>query len=197
MTFGSAPRLRQVLWRYSFKPDMPEQIDNFLLRYNEGGSRRSYWKRLKPMFKYAVNIKNWVATDPLSRLEPPSWGEAKRGIYTPDQYHKLIAVAETTDEIALRYLVLMGTGFLRFAELVGNRKSEVLHWEDIQLDRFIHVRKEVAKGTRRVEGDERFIPLIRGESLHTWLYQQMDGRNMTGRIIPSVPCSCGADENHL
>jgi integrase len=78
----------------------------------------------------------------------------------------------------------MGTGFLRFEELVGTRKSEVLKWEDIQLGRLINVRKEVAKGTHRAEGDERNIPLTKGESLQTWLFQQMDGKNLQGRIIP-------------
>lgn len=163
----------------------PEQIDKFLLTYKEGGSRRSYWKRISPMFEYGSSIKSWVAVNPLTKLTMPEWGKPKRGIYTPEQYSKLIAAAAGSgDEIALRYLVLMGTGFLRFSELVGGKKSEVLKWEDIQLDRFINVRKEVAKGTRRAEGDARTIPLTKGESLHTWLYQQMDGKNLTGRIIP-------------
>lgn len=167
-----------------FNQITPENVDGFLLTRKEGGDRRSYWKRLKPMFRYAVTIKNWIAVNPLDKLGTPAWGTPKRGIYTPEQYAKLIAAAQTTDEIALRYLVLMGTGFLRFEELVGSRKSEVLMWEDIQLDRFINVRKEVAKGTRRAEGDARCIPLTKRESLYTWLYQQMDGKNLSGRVIP-------------
>jgi hypothetical protein len=162
----------------------PDQIDKFLLTRNEGGDRRSFWKRLSPMYTYGSTIKNWVATNPLTKLQPPSWGVPKRGIYTAEQYSKLIAAAEATDEYCLRYLVLMGTGFLRFSELVGSSKTEVVKWEDIQLDRFIHVRKEVAKGTRRIQGDERFIPLEKGGSLYTFLYQQLDLNKLTGRIIP-------------
>ena len=168
-----------------------EQIDKFLLTYKEGGSRRSYWKRISPMFEYGSSIKNWVAVNPLIRLTMSEWGKPKRGIYTPEQDSKLIAAAASTgDEIALRYLVLMGTGFLRFSELVGGKKSEVLKWEDIQIDRFINVRKEVAKGTRRAEGDARTIPLTKGESLHTWLYQQMDGKDLRDASSRSVTGNC-------
>jgi hypothetical protein len=130
-----------------------------------------------------VTIKNWVAVNPLDKLGRPARGNPKRGIYTPEQYAKLIEAAQD-DEIALRYIVLMGTGFLRFEELVGTRKSEVLKWEDIQLGRLINVRKEVAKGTHMAEGDEGNIPLTKGESLQTWLFQQMDGKDLKGRIIP-------------
>jgi hypothetical protein len=128
--FGDAP----------FNQLTPEQLDTFLLTRKEGGDRRSYFKRLKPLFKYDVSIKNWVAVNPLDKLGTPAWGTPKRGIYTLEQYAKLIAAAQN-DEIALRYIVLMGTGFLRFEELVGTRKSEVLKWEDIQLGRLINVRK--------------------------------------------------------
>jgi site-specific recombinase XerD len=160
----------------------PEQLDSFLNTRNEGGDRHSYWKRLKPMFKYASTIKNWTANNPMDKLGTPACGKPKRGIYTPEQFAKLIEAAQD-DEIALRYIVLMGTGFLRFEELVGNRKSEVLKWEDIQIDRLIAIRREVAKGTHRAD-DSREIPLIKGESLATWLYQQMDGKQLSGRIIP-------------
>ena len=158
-----------------------DRIDGFLLTFKAEGNRRSYWKRLSPMFKYGSSVKTWVAVNPLTKLTMPEWGRPKREIYTPEQYSKLITAA-ADDEIVLRYLVLMSTGFLRSAELVGTKKSEVLKWEDIQLDRFIHVRKEVAKETRRAEGDERFIPLIKGESLHTWLAQEIEGK--TGKVIP-------------
>ena len=127
--FGDAP----------FNQLTPEQLDTFLLTRKEGGDRWSYFKRLKPLFKYAVTIKNWLAVNPLDKLGRPARGNPKRGIYTPEQYAKLIEAAKD-DEIALRYIVLMGTGFLRFEELVGTRKSEVLKWEDIQLGRLINVR---------------------------------------------------------
>jgi integrase len=166
-----------------FNQITPDQLDGFLLTRNEGGDRRSYWKRLKPMFKYAVSIKNWTASNPMDKLGTPAWGKPERGIYTPEQYAKLIEAAQS-HEIALRYIVLMGTAFLRYEELVGTRKSEVVKWEDIQLDRFINVRKEVGKATRRAEGDARYITLTKGETLHTWLYQQMDGKQLSGPIIP-------------
>ena len=80
-----------------------DKIDGFLLTRNEGGDRRSFWKRMKPMVAYRV-IRNWIAVNPL-------------------------------------------------------------------------------EGTRRAEGDERFIPLTKGGSLYTWLVQKMDGENLTWRII--------------
>jgi hypothetical protein len=42
----------------------------------------------------------------------------------------------------------------------------------------------VAKATRRIEGDERHIDLIAGQSLHTWLSQQLVGKDPTERVIP-------------
>jgi integrase len=50
--------------------------------------------------------------------------------------------------------------------------------------RTLDQRQEVAKGTHRAEGDERNIPLNKGESLQVWLFQQMDGKDLKGRIIP-------------
>jgi hypothetical protein len=65
------------------------------------------------------------------------------------------------------------------------RRSKDRLWEDLQLDRhFINVRVGVAKVTRRVAGDARQIPTPATKSLHQWLYQHTNGRNLTGRIIP-------------
>jgi integrase len=168
-----------------FKQIGPEQVNDFLLTFEHTGNRRSYWKRITPMFKYGSSIKNWVAVNPLTKLTMPEWGQAKRELYTPEQYAKLLVAArDAGDEEVLRYLVLMGTGFLRFSELVG---GEVLKWGDIQLDRLdplINVRKEVAKATRRTEGDERHVDLIEGQSLHTWLSQQVVDKDPAERVIP-------------
>jgi hypothetical protein len=75
--------------------------------------------------------------------------------------------AATTDEYVTRYLVLAGMGFFRPEEMIrASAKDEVSAWKDIQLDRkFIHVRKEVAKGTERRGGDQRYIELKENETL--------------------------------
>jgi len=157
----------------------PPEIDRFLHTKTEGGNRRSFWKELSPFFAHAER-QNWIAQNPLSKVEKPDWGKPKRGIYTPAQYDKLLETAESNDEYVLRYLVLAGAGFLRSAELLKIRKKDqVLQWEDIQLDRFIHVRKEVGKG-----GRERFIPLPKNESLYGWLSNYILRNKPSGAIIP-------------
>ena len=72
-------------------------------------------------------------------------------------------------------------GFLRTREVVKrNAEDKILLWEDIQLDRgFIHVRHEVAKGTRR-RSDERYPEI--NPSFKIWLVQHIQGKS--GKIIP-------------
>jgi hypothetical protein len=161
----------------------PRDIDAFLVTR---GDARSFWKQLSPFFKYAA-MQDWILKNPLERVNMPEWNEAPREIYTPEQYSKLLLAArDAGDEEVLRLLVLNGAGFLRFEELVRKEKNdEVLLWEDLQLDRrFINVRKEVAKATRRAGGDAREIPTPETKSLYAWLHQHTNGRSLTGRIIP-------------
>lgn len=164
-------------------------IDNFLETKKEGGDRRSYWKAFGPFFKHALAPAHWIVKNPMlefTKEQKPSWGEPKRKIYSPEEYAKLLTVAANTDEYVTRYLLLAGMGFFRPQELIrGSAKDEVLAWEDIQLDReLIHVRKEVAKGTGRRGGDERYVELKENETLLRWLRQEMSTHQLSGPIIP-------------
>jgi site-specific recombinase XerD len=166
-----------------------DQIDRFLQTRNEGGDRRTHWKGLSPFFKHAVNPARWVLKNPMddfSKEQKPKWGESKREIYTPEQYGKLLEAAAKTDEYVTRYLVLAGMGFFRPEELIrASAKDEVLVWEDFQLDReLIHVRKEVAKGTGRRGGDERYVELKENQTLLKWLREETSGNQLTGEILP-------------
>jgi integrase len=156
--FGSA-RLDQIT---------ASEIDEFLRTRNEGWDRRSFWKRIRPLFKHAA-MQGWIVQNPLDRLDAPKTPEAKRGIYTPEEYHKLLQAAQSNDEYVLRYLVLSGMAFFRTQELVRRFNNEpVLEWSDICLDRKeIHVRPQVAKSIKRAKGDERFVQI--NPSLFRWL----------------------------
>jgi integrase len=122
-----------------------------------------------------------------TKEQKPSWSQSKRQVYTPQQYAKMLtASVEIGDEYVTRYLVLAGMGFFRPEELIrASPKDQVLAWEDIQLDRpFIHVRKEVAKGTGRRAGDERYVELKENETLLKWLRQEMTDKKLSGEILP-------------
>jgi integrase len=163
-------------------------IDKFLQTKKQGGDRRSHWKALGPFFTHALSPAHWIIKNPLddfTKEQKPQWGKPKREIYTPEQYGKLLATA-SSDEYVTRYLVLAGMGFFRPEELIkASPTAEVLHWEDIQLDReLIHVRAEVAKGTGRRGGDQRYVNLKENETLLKWLRQEMGSQELTGPIIP-------------
>jgi integrase len=163
-------------------------IDKFLQTKKEGGDRKSHWKGLSPFFTHALSPAHWIVRNPMedfSKEQKPQWGKPKREIYTPDQYAKLLATA-SSDEYVTRYLVLAGMGFFRPEELIkASPTAEVLHWEDIQLDReLIHVRAEVAKGTGRRGGDARYVNLKENETLLKWLRQEMSLHQLSGPIIP-------------
>ena len=163
-------------------------VYNFLETKKEGGDRRTHWKHLSPFFSHAQSIAKWIIKNPLddfSKEQKPQWGKPKREIYTPEQYAKLLAVA-SSDEYVTRYLVLAGMGFFRPEELIkASPTAQVLHWEDIQLDReLIHVRAEVAKGTGRRGGDERYVKLTENQTLLKWLQQEMSQHELSGPIIP-------------
>ena len=161
----------------------PRDIDAFLATK---GDPRSFWKDMSPFFDHAA-MQDWILNNPLDKLTMPDWNEAPKKIFTPEQYSKmLLAARDAGDEEVLRLLVLNGAGFLRFEEIVRKEKNDqVLLWEDLQLDRhIINVRAGVAKETRRTAGDARQIPTPATKSLHKWLYQHTNGRNLTGRIVP-------------
>jgi len=107
---------------------MPPEISGFLQTKTEGDGRRTFWKELNPFFEHA-KMSGWISENPLAKLVQPDWSKARRLIYTPPQYAKLLETAETNDEYVLRFLVLAGAGFVRVQELLKTSKAkEVLQW---------------------------------------------------------------------
>jgi site-specific recombinase XerD len=139
-------------------------LENFLDRYEEGWSRRSFFKRIKPLFAYARRHR-MLAVDPVELLVPPEVPSAKKAVYTAEQFQKLLLEAQPTitspTPHLLAFCALSGFGFLRTSELVRLYHEEnVLEWSDIDWkQKRIHVREEVGKATRRRSGNERFVPM--------------------------------------
>jgi len=139
----------------------PVQVEDFLATVSSGGNRWSTYKRLRPFFKFCKR-RNWVSKNvmediPAPKMEPPS-----REIYSVDQFHSLLWMAEGHYPDLLPFVVLSGYEFLRTSELVKTFKEDrVLRWENVLWEEeLIHVPHGVAKSTRRAAGDERFIPLV-------------------------------------
>jgi integrase len=191
---GYRSRLRHFaafLGNLSLHEVSADHIDKFLQTKRDEGYRKSYWKTFAPFFKHALAPAHWIAKNPMlefTKEQKPKDGEPKRQIYSPEEYGKLLTVAANTDEYVTRYLVLAGMGFFRPEELIrGSATSEVLAWEDIQLDRpdpIIHVRAAVAKGTGKRGGDERYVELNENKTLLHWLRQEMSEKKLSGPIIP-------------
>jgi len=135
------------------------EIEKWLHSYSKAWTRRSYWKRIAPLFDHGIRHR-WLAENPLTLLEAPKTKKINNKVYTPDQFVSMIEWAQKNSwDVMIPFLALSGLCFLRTAELVRLYKSEqVLCWDDILWDRqLVHVRGEVAKETRR-ENDERFPP---------------------------------------
>jgi hypothetical protein len=164
-------------------------VEKWLRCYTEGWARRSMWKRIKPLFAHAKRHR-WLQVNPLDDLLPPETPSARREVYTPEQYVKLLTAAFEMESDALwLYLLLSGNAFLRVQELVRRHGDEpVLEWENLLWDRGkILVPEETAKSTKRKSGNERLIPLH--QNIHDWLVTFRHGPVPTsGRV---VDCSVG------
>ena len=156
-------------------------IENFLKGHTEGWSRRSFYKRLLPMFAHAKRHR-WIAVSPFDDLAAPETPGGRRAVYSPDQLKSLLEQSMFYDDIVLIYIALAGLGFFRSQELVRRFDSEpVLEWSDVLSDRkLIHVREGVAKSTRRKFGNERFCPIH--PALQSWL-NFISERRRKGRIV--------------
>ena len=157
----------------------PGQIDNFLRTRSEGWDRRSFWKRIRPLFSHA-HRQRWLIENPFDELEPPRTPGGRRDVYTPEQYGELLLSACYDDEAVTLFLALSGLAFMRSQELVRRFENEpVLEWGDVWFDRKeIHVREEVGKSTRRKSSDERFPPIH--PALESWLLLY---RKPAGRVV--------------
>lgn len=148
-SFGSAP-LHQIT---------PGQIENYLRGFENEWSRRSFYKRLRPLFAYAKRHR-WIAESPFDELDAPDTPRSPRRVYSPEEFKRLIDHSVYADPEIAMFIALSGLAFFRTRELVRQLKDEpVLEWRDILLDReLIHVREEVGKHTKR-SSNERFVPL--------------------------------------
>jgi integrase len=156
------------------------ELENFVHAYDSDWSRKSFHKRLRPFFAYAVRHR-WIAVNPIPLLEVPETRRVHKEVYTSDEFQELLVNAVLKGSELLPFVALAGYGMMRTSELVRLYSSEdVLRWEDIQWERDrIHVRESVGKATRRASGNERFIPII--PALKDWLYSH---RQKEGLVIP-------------
>jgi len=142
-------------------------LETFIDGYDAAWSRRSFYKRLRPLFAHALRHR-WIAEDPMKLLKAPETPRASKAVYTGEQFKALLDRAYGHDYL-LPFLALSGFAWIRTSELVRLYASEqALAWEDIDWKRHrIHIREEVGKSTRRKSGNERFVPMDR--YLRNWL----------------------------
>jgi len=159
------------------------ELETWLYSHSAAWSRRSFYKRLLPLFAHAVRHR-WLAENPMLMLRAPDVPSDAKGVYTGKQFNDLLLAASSSpDEYLLPFIALTGFCWMRTSELVRLYSSEdVLAWEDIDLDNErIHVRETVGKSTRRRSGNERFPPL--SPYVTNWL--ALSGLSTSsGRIVP-------------
>jgi site-specific recombinase XerD len=156
------------------------EIENWIEKSAAAWSKKSMFKRLSPFFKYAMR-QRMIAVNPMNLLTSPEAPGLHQAVYTPKQFQAMLTWAhQNSTNILLPFLGLSGLCFMRSGELVRSYVSEtVLEWSDILWDRQkIHVREEVAKGTRRFK-NERFVPF--GKSFIDAMVSF--SHRKTGRII--------------
>jgi integrase len=166
------------------------ELETWIDSHAAAWSRRSFYKRLRPLFSHALRHR-WIAADPMGLLDAPETPAKHKEVYAAKDFHRLIRAASGINEDGTRqtptypllvpFLVLAGFGFMRSSELIRlYAHEEVLRWEDIDWSRKrIHVREAVGKATRRQAGNERFTPMtsILCDHLEEW-------RKETGFVIP-------------
>jgi integrase len=158
------------------------ELETFIDSHNAAWSRRSFYKRLRPLFAHALRHR-WIAENPVLLLRAPETPRGSKAIYTGEQFQALLNVADFSDSpYLLPFLCFAGFAWIRTSEMVRLYKSEqVLTWEDIDWKkRRIHVREEVGKATRRASGNERFVPI--DKYLRNWLSIYV-GKH-SGPIVP-------------
>ena len=158
------------------------EVEKWLHTYQKPWTRRSYWKRILPLFGYALRNR-MIAENPLELLEAPRTKRVSSRVYTPDQFVTMLTWAQQNSyHVMLPFLALSGLCFCRTSELVRlYQKEQVMEWPDILWERrLVHVRAEVAKETRR-ENDERFPPF--GEPFERVMMSHI-GRQDGEMIVP-------------
>ena len=160
------------------------ELETFIEGYDAAWSRRSFYKRLLPLFAHALRHR-LIAENPMLLLKAPETPRASKLVYTGEQFHTLLSVADVSDPVyLLPFLVLSGFGWIRTSEMVRLYASEqVLTWEDLDWKRHrIHIREQVGKSTRRKSGNERWVPM--DKYLRNWLSIYI-GKHK-GPIVPDM-----------
>ena len=136
-----------------------------------GSNRRSHFKTLKKLWRWAFQRGN-IEADPMARMKPAdNWGVNVEHL-TPALYTQILRVIagkeppakgqEATNDFLtlLPYFVLAGLGGVRNCELIRYKRGDpVLEWADILWSKnLIFIRHEVAKETR-ARDRKRYIPL--------------------------------------
>jgi integrase len=118
----------------------------------------------------------------MESLDVPDVPIARRDVYTPEEFERLLQHAEFSRRGVLQFVALSGFAFFRTRELVNMYENEpTLQWEHILWEQNrIHVPEEVAKCTRRRSGNERFVPI--NDSLGRIL--SMRKRKAAGKVCP-------------
>jgi hypothetical protein len=147
------------------------QIFQYLEAKPPGTNRRSHFKTLKKLWRWAVQSGR-LDVDPMSKLQPADkWGVNAEHL-SAALYKRLLRVGAgkepaskgleptTKYQFLLPYFVLAGMAGMRSCELVrSNPGDPILNWEDILWAKnLIVVRHEVAKQTRSRD-HKRYIPL--------------------------------------
>jgi integrase len=159
------------------------EIEDWLHDQGAEWSIRSFYKRLRPMFGYALR-RRWIAEDPMERLKAPEVPTGSQSVYSGKEFQELLWAAEfAVPDYLLAFIGLAGFAWMPTSELVRLYSDEdVLRWEDIQWDRNrIHVRPTVGKATRRRSGNERFVPIH--DYLQSWL-KPFVNTTRTGFVVP-------------
>jgi site-specific recombinase XerD len=93
------------------------EIEHWLAQF-EGWDRWSFFKRVRPFYKFAKR-RRWIAANPMEEIPTPRTPTPERAIYTPDQFETLLIWAESEPyNVLTPFLVLSGFCFLRTSELV-------------------------------------------------------------------------------
>jgi len=174
----------------------------WLRTFKPGTNRRSMHKALRKFFRW-MKREHIIALDPMDEIPPmDEWGR-RTAIIPIKDFRTILEVCASKKEFSVKvgdqkrpqktefsdllpFFTLAGFAGLRTKELVRRYPDdESLRWEDIQWDRgFIHIRSNVAKGTRR-GNDERYISNdLTMNALNAWLrpITQADGYVIPYRV---------------
>jgi integrase len=159
----------------------------WLKTFKPGATRQSMHKALHKFFRW-MKREHIIALDPMDEITPmDEWGR-RTAIIPVKDFRTLLEVCASKKEFPVRvgdqkrpqktefsdllpFFALAGFAGIRTKELVRRYpEDESLRWEDIQWDRrFIHIRSNVAKSTRR-SNDERYISNdLTIDALNAWL----------------------------